>query len=316
MLVTICLSIAAAVTDANTADPNSTPGTSPSNKSSGAAWETIITIWQGFVAHMPLLIAGVLLLAVTWVFATLFHKSAFRMLNRLDLKESQQTLISRLINIAIWIIGILIAAMVVFPGLTPAKALAGLGIGSIAVGFAFKDIFENFFAGLLILWRFPFETGDYIQCKEVEGKVVEVTIRNTCIRRVSGELVVVPNSTIFKNSVDVLTYENLRRNMIIAGVAYGENVDESREVIRRAVQDCNTVSKDKPIEIFAREFASSSINFEVAWWTKPEPLDMRQSRDEVVAAVKDALDSADIEIPFPYRTLVFKKPIELSRRKK
>lgn len=104
-----------------------------------------------------------------------------------------------------------VTAMIVFPGVTPSKALTGLGVGSIAVGFAFKDIFENFFAGLLILWRFPFEAGDFIHCQEVKGKVMEVTIRNTCIRRVSGELVVVPNSTIFKNSVDVVTHEPLRR---------------------------------------------------------------------------------------------------------
>ncbi len=181
-----------------------------------AVWSTIVSIWQDFFRHLPLLIAALIVLVLTWIVAALFREFASRLLHRFRLRGSQRTLISRLVDIVIWVTGLLIAAMVVFPGLTPSNALAGLGIGSIAVGFAFKDIFENFFAGLLILWRFPFETGDFIHCQDVEGKVIEVTIRNTCIRRVSGELVVVPNSTIFKNSVDVLTYERLRRAMVIA----------------------------------------------------------------------------------------------------
>ena len=69
----------------------------------------------------------------------------------------------------------------------------------------------------------------------------------------------------------------------------------------------------RPVQIFAREFNSSSIDFEVTWWTGSKPVDERRSRDEVVAAVKRALDEAGIEIPFPYRTLTFKEPLSLSR---
>lgn len=62
------------------------------------------------------------------------------------------------------------------------------------------------------------------------------------------------------------------------------------------------------------EFGSSSINFEVTWWTGSTPLDVRRSRDEVVAKVKHSLDEAGIEIPYPYRTLTFKQPLEMINR--
>lgn len=276
--------------------------------------KTVTDIWYDFVANIPMIIGGLVIIAFTIVVAKVFENSANKFLSRFHLKESQKTLLTRLCIIVIWIVGLLISAMVIFPDLTPSKAMAGLGIGSIAVGFAFKDIFENFFAGILILWRFPFENGDYIVCEGIEGKVVDVTIRNTILRRPTGELVVIPNSTIFKNSVDVLTDRKIRRIDIIAGVAYGEDVDKSREVIKKAVEKCETVSNDKPIEIFANEFASSSINFEVAWWSDPTPLGVRKSRDEVVAAVKRALDEAGIEIPFPYRTLTFKHPLTVEKQ--
>lgn len=271
---------------------------------------TLWNLWKGFLQHLPLLVGGVVVLVVTWVFALIFDRVADRILGRFNLRPSLHELLRRMLRIAVWIVGIIAAMMVMLPDVTPGKVLAGLGLGSVAIGFAFKDIFENFFAGILILWRFPFENGDFISCQGIVGEVEDVTIRNTLIRQVSGELVVVPNAMIFKNPVDVLTHWKVRRVTITAGVAYGEDVDESRAVIQGAVQSCRSVSDDYPVEIFAREFADSSINFEVAWWTAPTPLDIRSSRDEVVAAIKRGLDAAGIEIPFPYRTLTFKPPLK------
>jgi small-conductance mechanosensitive channel len=95
------------------------------------------------------------------------------------------------------------------------------------VGFAFKDIFENFFAGVLILWRFSFEHGDFIECQGITGKVENVSVRTTEIRLVSDELVVIPNSVLFKNPVEILTNRKKRRLTVISGVAYGENVKKA-----------------------------------------------------------------------------------------
>lgn len=293
------------------ADPNGIITAADINEALGTILNTIREIWFGFLAQVPLLIGGLVLLFLTWLSARIFNNASERILSKFHLRPSQKQLIQRLATIGIWLFGLTVVIMVIFPGVTPSSALAGLGIGSIAVGFAFKDIFENFFAGILILWGFPFEDGDFIECTGLTGAIEEVTIRNTIIRQVSGELVVVPNADLFKNPVTVLTNRPLRRTTVITGIAYGENVDHGREVIKKAVESCPTVSSEKPVEIFAQEFASSSINYEVTWWTKPTPLDIRVSRDQVVAAVKHALDNAGIEIPFPYRTLTFKQPLKL-----
>ena len=111
----------------------------------------------------------------------------------------------------------------------------------------------------------------------------------------------------FKNPVTIRTARDVRRTTVICGVAYGEDVDRAREVIAEAVRGVDAVRDDvRDVEIFAQEFADSSINFEVTWWTGSRPIDIRSSRDKVVAAVKRALDDAEIEIPFPYRTMTFK----------
>ncbi len=259
-----------------------------------------------FLVRSPLLIAALTVLLITGFASKANNWVLRRLLDQRGMRTSLKDLIYQLSSIAIWIFGILMAAVIAFPGMTPSRLLTVLGLGSVAVGFAFKDIFENFFAGILILWRYPFDRGDFITCGDLTGQVKEITIRNTLIRRLDGELAVVPNGTLFKNNVDVLTSQPQRRVRITCGVAYGENVDESREVVREAVRSCESVQGKRTIEVFAQEFADSSVNFEVAWWTGSKPIDIRRSRDEVIAAIKRELDNAGIEIPFPYRTLTFK----------
>ncbi|WP_345322482.1 mechanosensitive ion channel family protein [Novipirellula rosea] len=270
--------------------------------------ESLNELWRDLLVRSPLLIAAAIVLVVTALLAKFVGWSIVRILTNRKLRTSLKDLVYQLVSIAVWIVGVLTATVVAFPGMTPSKALTVLGLGSVAVGFAFKDIFENFFAGILILWRYPFDRGDFITCEDLTGRVEKITIRNTLIRRLDGELAVVPNANLFKSTVDVLTNQPQRRVRIICGVAYDEDVDKSREVIRKAVQGCESVEGVRTVEIFAQDFASSSINFEVAWWTGSKPLDIRRSRDEVIAAIKRELDDAKIEIPFPYRTLVFKDP--------
>lgn len=272
--------------------------------------DSILNVWADFVARIPYLIAGFFVLILAWITAAILTRVVQRVLRQSDLRGSLKKLIVRFVVIGVWILGLLLAAMVVFPGLTPSKALGALGIASVAIGFAFKDIFENFFAGILLLWRFPFEEGDFIKCQNIAGQVEDVSIRMTKIRLVSGELVVVPNSMLFKNPVEVITDQNKRRITIVTGIAYGEDVEHAVSVIDGALDSCQTVDKNKEIQIFPKEFGSSSIDIEVTWWTDPLPVDVRRSRAEVIAAIKKFLDDEAIEIPFPYRTLTFKEPLE------
>ncbi len=272
---------------------------------------TIRDVGLAFVAHLPLIIAGLVVLLLAWGVVAVFRRFSNRLLARTELRGSLRDLIERVAVIALWTLGLMLAAMVVFPGLTPTRALGALGLASVAVGFAFKDIFENFFAGILILWRFPFERGDFIECETIVGRVEDVTIRMTQLRRPSGELLVLPNSILFKSPVEILTSDRTRRVDILSGVAYGEDVSRSVEVITEAVKGCDTVDRDRDVEVFPQAFGASSIDIEVAWWCDSTPLGVRRSRGEVVTAIKRALDEAGIEIPFPYRTLTFKEPLAL-----
>lgn len=273
--------------------------------------EQVLGVAASFFLLLPNLVLATVIVLVTWAIARGLVGVEARLLRLRHTRPSLQLALRTLTRTVVWIAGLLTAAVVLFPNLTPTKALAGLGLGSIAIGLAFQDIFENYLAGLLILLRKPMRIGDDIECQDVSGRVEEITIRDSYIRKRSGELILVPNSFLYKNPVRVLTDRDIRRLDLTVGVAYGEDVDAAREVIRSAFEGLKTPSQGQPVEVFANAFGESSVDFVVRWWAASTPVDELRSRDEVTAAIKRRLDDAGVEIPFPYRTLTFKDPLRL-----
>lgn len=271
---------------------------------------------EGFWTILPNLIFAVLFLLFVWGFAKFIGWVVPKMMKKARVRSALVD-VGRMLALAlVWVVGLLIAATIAFPTVTIGSILAAAGVGGIAIAFAAKDTLENFFAGIMLLLREPFRKGDFIECEDMEGKIEDITIRDTRIRQTNGQLIVAPNAMFYKNPVTVLTAGDLRRTTVMCGVAYDEDVDEAREVIYNAVKAVDSVRDDvKDVQIFAQAFGSSSIDFEVTWWTGSEPVDIRRSRDKVVAAVKRALDEAGIEIPFPYRTMTFKEPLPLIQPK-
>ncbi|MFQ6548764.1 mechanosensitive ion channel family protein [Aestuariibius sp. 2305UL40-4] len=260
---------------------------------------------------LPQLVMALVFLFFVWGLVRLVRWLLPKAMRRARMRRALIEVALMVATVGLWLMGVLIAATIAFPTISIGNIFAAAGVGGLAVAFAAKDSLENFFAGLMLLMREPFRIGDFIECEGIEGQVEKISVRETHVRKTDGQVVVAPNGMFFKNPVTILTAGNLRRTTVICGVAYGEDVDEARTVIEDAVRAVDSVRDDvKDVQIFAREFADSAINFEVTWWTGSTPLDERQSRDKVVAAVKRALDEAGIEIPFPYRTLTFKEPLE------
>ncbi|WP_374015411.1 mechanosensitive ion channel family protein [Phaeobacter sp. A36a-5a] len=204
-----------------------------------------LTGWlEGAIDALPRLAVAIIVLVLTaalvWAAKTIIR----RISSQLKLRRNLCDVLQLLASVLLWLIGSLIAVTVVFPTITPGKALTTLGLGSVAIGFAFKDTFENFLAGILLLLREPFQIGDFIECEGAEGKIEAITVRDTRIRQTDGQLVVVPNAQLFHNAVTVRTNRELRRATLICGVAYGEDVDTARDVISKAVRGVDMVRND------------------------------------------------------------------------
>ncbi len=268
---------------------------------------------QSFVAALPALAIALVIIVITSIVAKFAVKITDKIIGTTDLRPSLRNLIETLVKLGVWVVGLMIAAIVMMPGLTPASLIAGLGIGAVAIGFAFQDIFENFLAGVLIMVREKMRIGDIIKCEGIYGKVEHITLRETHIRQMSGELTVVPNSILFKNPVEILTDAEQRRHSVVIGVSYDTDLDQASDVISKAVEAIEDVDSEKGVDVFAQEFNSSSVDFLVRWWSGSKPRDGRESKDQVVRAIKRGLDEAGIEIPFPYITHTFKERVPMGK---
>ena len=275
--------------------------------------DQLLNIWQGAVAMTPSLFIAIILLLVTWMVARFAVKITDKITGKADVRPSLRELIETLVRLGIWLVGLMTALTILLPGLTPASLFAGLGFGAVAIGFAFQDIFENFLAGILIMLREKMRIGDYIECEGIEGNVNEIRLRETLIRRPSGEVTIVPNSILFKNPVKILTDEEIRRHEVIIGVSYDTDLEIAQDKLRDAANSVDHIEHDKGVDVFACEFNSSSVDFRVRWWAGSTKRDMHQSKDQMIRTLKRALDDAGIEIPFPYMTHTFKEAVTVKK---
>lgn len=211
--------------------------------------------------------------------------------------ESFRTVFSKIGGWLVVAVAFLLAATIIFPSVKPVDLLAGAGLFSIAIGFAFKDIFENLLAGILLLFRQPFHAGDQVEVSGAEGTVERITIRETRIRAYDGQLKIVPNSDVYKNAIRVQTDEQQRRMEFLVGVAYEDDLDVARSTIRQALAETEGVHSDPAPEALVSELAASTINIRARFWCSSAQRDALHTLDDAIVRVKTSLDDAGVQLP-------------------
>ena len=192
--------------------------------------ESAQSLWQSTLDAAPRLWTALLIIAAGWVVSRVLRWVLRRHLRRRR-TPSFSSVISKVTGWLFLVAVMLVAVAVTFPSVQPVDLLAGLGVFSLAIGFAFQDILENTLSGILLLFRQPFRSGDQIQVMDQVGTVEEINIRETRMTTFDGELVVVPNRDVYKNVIVVYTHNQLRRQDFVVGVAFESDTEEATRVI-------------------------------------------------------------------------------------
>ncbi len=248
------------------------------------------------IAALPRVGVALIVVAVGWGLARLLRWALHRWLSR-GQTPSFSRVISRLAGVLVLAAALLIATAVVFPSVKPVDLLAGLGFFSVAVGFAFQDILENTLAGVLLLFRQPFASGDQIEVQGQSGTVEAITIRETRIRTFDGQLVLIPNRDVYKSVLRVQTHYDQRRMAFVVGVAYENDPRQAAEVIVAALSQVDGVSADPRPEALVEELGVSTMDIQARFWTAPRQHESLVVLHRAIGAVKTALDDAGIEMP-------------------
>ena len=167
------------------------------------AWKTGANILNEIIALLPDIILGMAILILFLVVASLAKSLARRIALRRLSHQGVALLLARLVHTSITALGLLIAISVIAPSFQAADLIKLLGIGTVAIGFAFQNILQNFVAGILLLLQEPFRLGDLISVTGIEGNVSDIQARATVVTTKEGREVIIPNAVIFTNPVAV-----------------------------------------------------------------------------------------------------------------
>ncbi|MFC4255072.1 mechanosensitive ion channel [Altererythrobacter xixiisoli] len=271
----------------------------------------VVGMTEAMIASLPNLVIAAVVLVLTWGVAKLASRIAKRFIGHTHMREALKQLIRTLIRLFIWIFGLLIAATIAVPGFTPAGLIAGLGVGALAVGFAFQDIFQNFLAGVLIMLRDKMRIGDNVEADGVSGKVERVTLRETHIRQFSGELTILPNATIFKGNTKILTDQPQRRDDMTLLINDDCDLRLAEETMRKTLKSAKGVVVDgRTQDVYAQAFETGSVRFVLRWWVDTSHDDMQRVKADVIYAIKDALEEAGVELNDGSVTYAYKEGAE------
>lgn len=229
--------------------------------------ESFIEIISKIENNLTSIVIGVIILLVGFFIA---NKVKVLIENRIKNKPEAaltKTLISQIVSISIKLISLVIFLRIVgFKDLT-SNILAGAGILTFVIGFAFKDIGENFLAGIILAFKSPFKINDLIESNGIVGYVVDLSVRETRIKTLDGKDVFIPNGQILKNPLFNFTIDGFLRYDFLIGLDYGSNISKAINVILETVKSVEgVIDGEKKPTVALDEFATSTINLKVLFW--------------------------------------------------
>jgi len=263
----------------------------------------ISSMINDFIQLLPLIVIGLIVFILFFIIG-IFVKQIIQKATKKRKKANLGIVLGRLAQWAMMLFGLFVALAIIMPGVTPAKILGVMGLGSIAIGFALKDILQNFMAGILILLREPFKLGDEIKYKEFSGKIIEVETRSTFIKTYDGKKVIIPNGEIYTNAITVETAYKNRRLEYDVGIGYEDDINRAIKEILMAIKELKDVVKKPAPDILVSELGDNAVILKVRWWTPAHRSDVIASKSNVVKQIKYTLDKAGIDIPYPTRVVL------------
>jgi len=232
----------------------------------------------------------------TWIAGRL-RRGVARSLERAKVDESLIPFVS---GIAYYIaVAVVVIAVLNLFGIETTSLVAVLATAGLAVGLALQGTLSNFSSGVMLLLFRPFKKGDFVEVGGVKGSVVEIGVFSTTLRTPDNVQIIVPNSGIFGSVIQNYNAYETRRNDMVIGVSYGDDIDKVFEIIRSVLAADDRVLPDPAPAIFVANLGESSVDIAVRPWCRGE--DYWALRGDLTKRIKESIEAAGCSIPFPQR---------------
>lgn len=261
--------------------------------------EAISKTWQTFFKqaeiYTPRVIGALVILIGAWILAGWISRLIYRSLKLAKIDETLSRFMTKFTWWSVLVLGV-VACLECFDVKTTSFA-AAIGAVGFAIGLAFQGALGNFAAGVMLLIFRPYKVGDVIVVGGQTGTVDEIDLFSTTLDTPDNRRILIPNASIFGNTIENTSFHRTRRVDITVGVGYAADIDRTYETLMRAACAIPGVLETPAPEVVLLELANSSVNWSVRVWSQSSEFGLLKQR--TIRAIKLALDQAAIEIPFP-----------------
>jgi len=267
------------------------------------AGRKVLQVMDQALGFLPLVVIALLIFMVFYligVFLTTWDWPYRRFRKKILL----QNLIRQLVRYAIAFIGLLIALDILELTSLIGAFLGAAGLFGLALGFAFKDIVENYIAGFLLSVSSPFGFKDWIGVGGHEGSVIRVTSRELVIMTLEGNHIRIPNAYVFKNVIYNYTRNPLRRFDIEIGIGVDEDLSKVQRIGCEVLEAMKGVAEDPRPTMRNLGFGESTMNVSFWGWVDQTKADFLKVRSEAVRILKEALEQAGVDVPVPIQAVI------------
>jgi len=265
---------------------------------------------------LPLTVFGLAILIVAWQLAKLTARLMTWALARRIASPLMLMVASRAVAIPVFLFGLYLVLQVF--GLTrlALTLLGGTGLIGIALGFAFRDIAENFLASLLLSIRNPFRADDYISLGGYEGIVRNLNTRTTVLLTANGNHVQIPNAMVFKSVITNFSSNPSRRADFVAGIGYDDPTGKAQTIVEAILAAHPAVLADPAPFVVVDELAASTVNLRCYFWFDSTSYSEIKVRSALMRQAKQALLDGGISMPDEAREVIFPQGLPIYRGSK
>ncbi len=254
--------------------------------------------WESLVVWLPDLGLALVVLALSWTVAKIVGRAVQLFLKQAQLAPTHLLFFRRLTRWVVTGIGAAIALGVAGFGFVSAGILASGGLTAVVLGFAFREIGENFLAGFFLAFSCPFRLGDLIQSGDLEGVVKGIELRSTQIRTVDGRDIFIPNAQIFNRPLVNFTLDGLRRPSFKVGIDYASDFDEACRILRREVQAIEGILEHPPVQVQLTDLSAAYVEVQVTFWvnTFQTGVNLLEIRSQALRCARKTLREANFTL--------------------
>lgn len=264
------------------------------------------------VRSLPAVLFGLLILALSGGLGVMVTRGARAFLRRRVRANLLRSVMARGLGVLVFLFGFYIVLRV--SGLTQLAltVVGGTGLVGLALGIAFRDITENFLASIFLSAQRPFETGDLIEVAGVTGYVQQLNVRTTILMNLEGNLVQIPNASVYKTNLRNFTTNANRREDFVVGIGYDDAISEAQEIVLEVLMQHPAVLKDPEPWVLADGMGRATINLRVYFWLNGREHSWLKVRSSVIRLVKLAFQQHGISMPDEAREVIFPQGIPIT----